>query len=638
MAQSASESQESLYGTNIAENEENGNTENAVSAQKQRQFEIIQENNPAPNDQLTWIRSADEIKTLQEALADPEYAGDDSFTPDWTRAQAEDAIQQDSFTVYSSTPIRPGSFVTPSRMEAQGYSGGVQLFSETVSPSDVAWIDVIEGQYAPAEQVRYSISPELDSDLDDVLDGTFPKTTDEVYLGETSQFLVNDIGAQALPLYMPPAKAYSAMVSRAEWERTHYYREQENYHNLGKQKFMEILDASENPIAAFAAPPDEEGNKRENRIVLVTDIKIDGKYAVVVEEVNTNALRGGRLLRANKAITAYDRETIKSDLNNAADDHRLLHLDKKRSQDLTNGVQGSTPQASTRASDFKNNIRDFWANVNWKDSGRSSYTQPQNQATQTKSPMQIAYEEAQARKQAESKQRFSVAEEDEEGRIATEPAAPRNDREGIDTTAAVREQAEKWTIQQLENRLKTDRKQQEQYDYLRASGKMTSQNKTAAIGLAPDRGSFQVLRQLRPPGGGIGEAMKQLDVRRIALDLGEAAGHGPIQPQGPCQELGQIAAGDGHRRRMIAVVIGLHCKAPVRIGDIERASLIPREGDLHGKSFLGRLRGSAGKPLPKGGDPCFVGHFTCLLSYSRQIITHMPQKRNTKMSNFKPIF
>ena len=41
---------------------------------KERQMQVIQERNPAPDEYHTWIRSAEEIKTFREATQDPELS------------------------------------------------------------------------------------------------------------------------------------------------------------------------------------------------------------------------------------------------------------------------------------------------------------------------------------------------------------------------------------------------------------------------------------------------------------------------------------------------------------------------------------------------------------------------------------
>ncbi len=115
---------------------------------KTMQFDVISKSNPATDDMHTWIRSTNDIKTYQEALSEAGFEGDD-FAPDYTGNMVNKALETGKITVYSSNPIENGIFVTPSKMEAQSYAGKGKVYSKEVSLDDVAWIDEIQGQYAP---------------------------------------------------------------------------------------------------------------------------------------------------------------------------------------------------------------------------------------------------------------------------------------------------------------------------------------------------------------------------------------------------------------------------------------------------------------------------------------------------------
>lgn len=230
----------------------------------------------------------------------------------------------------------------------------------------------------------WSVSETLDADLDAVLNHTFDSKNNEVYIGETSNFLTDVIGVKSMPVYMPASKAYSAMATKSEWENTRFYKKQDNYHGLGKEKLIEILNASENPIAAFVATPDMDGNERNNRIVLVTDVKINGQNAVVIEEVETTALKNSNRVKANKIISTYDKSMIADHIIDAYAEGRLLYFDKKRSQYLA-GVRGSKPQAAIRDTDFTNNIAQFWYDVknNSKDVTKVQHSVSETEAEST---------------------------------------------------------------------------------------------------------------------------------------------------------------------------------------------------------------------------------------------------------------
>lgn len=143
----------------MTNNTENSNTSSfSVEQHKQQQLDIIQNNNPAGNDVATWIRSTDDIKTFEETLQDDDWSIGDDFDPDYTWDMAQEALNSGKITVYSSYPIEQGIFVTPSKMEAESYSGYGKVYSKTVNLQDVAWIDPTQGQYAKVDNTQYSLN------------------------------------------------------------------------------------------------------------------------------------------------------------------------------------------------------------------------------------------------------------------------------------------------------------------------------------------------------------------------------------------------------------------------------------------------------------------------------------------------
>lgn len=130
--------------------------DNSSFSLKEKQLDIILNNNPAGNDNVTWIRKIDDIKTFEETLQDEDWQGYDEFNPDYTLKMANEAVDSGKIIVYSSYPIEQGIFVTPSKMEAESYSGTGKVYSKEVSLKDVAWIDPTQGQYAKVDSTKYS--------------------------------------------------------------------------------------------------------------------------------------------------------------------------------------------------------------------------------------------------------------------------------------------------------------------------------------------------------------------------------------------------------------------------------------------------------------------------------------------------
>ena len=181
--------------------------ETDTDALKERQMQIIQETNPADDDYHTWIRSAEEIKTFREAIEDPEWAEYDEYNPDFTRAMAEEAMESGEIEVFSSYPIEAGGFVSPSRMEAESYSGNGRVYSKTVPLTDVAWIDPTQGQYAPVDRTMYSMSEPTDAQQEEA-DRLFFQGVDADTIREMTGLERTEDGSWRTAVDTAPAAAY----------------------------------------------------------------------------------------------------------------------------------------------------------------------------------------------------------------------------------------------------------------------------------------------------------------------------------------------------------------------------------------------------------------------------------------------
>ena len=223
---------------------------------------------------------------------------------------------------------------------------------------------------------------------------------DEIYIGETSDFLTREIGVDAAKVTMPASKAYAAMVTEEQAKVDNRYDKNINYHGLGAEGMLEILEKSENPVAAFVPKPGEKGS-RLNRLVLVTDQEINGGNAVVVEEIESQGRLKGKKLKVNKVITAYERERVAQDVQDAQIDGRLLYLDKKRSQSLNAGRPGSNSPVAMRSSDFQTNIQNFLEDVKWES---GAYDKKVSESGPAESDIAAAF-----RKAMEKKASFSVS-------------------------------------------------------------------------------------------------------------------------------------------------------------------------------------------------------------------------------------
>ena len=127
---------------------------------KEKQFEIIKNNNPMEDDYHTGIRSTDDIKTANEVFTKENF--EEVSNPDFTFEDAQKALETGKVTVYSSKPIENGSFVSTSKMEAESYSGNGKVYTKEVPLDNVAWIENTQGQYTDLSKSQSTQAETID--------------------------------------------------------------------------------------------------------------------------------------------------------------------------------------------------------------------------------------------------------------------------------------------------------------------------------------------------------------------------------------------------------------------------------------------------------------------------------------------
>lgn len=130
-----------------------------VTNLKEMQLEVVNRLNPMTDDYHTGIRTIEDIKTYQETFEDPE-----SFVyPDFSKQDAQNALDTGSITVYSSKPLdeNKAQFVSPSKMQAEDYAGGQKVYSKEVKLDEVAWINGDEGQLVGGRGQKFQTAEPL---------------------------------------------------------------------------------------------------------------------------------------------------------------------------------------------------------------------------------------------------------------------------------------------------------------------------------------------------------------------------------------------------------------------------------------------------------------------------------------------
>lgn len=152
---------------------------------RQKQWEIIQKNNPKEEGtNSTWVDKPEDAKTFYEVNhKDSDYPFNENYSDDWTVKDKMNVEATGKITVYSSYPIEDGNWVTPSKEEGLSYAGSGKLYSATIDPRDIAWVDAGQGQVAHIsdelkEVIDLSTKAETQvQSIDDKTNGTGKQST-----------------------------------------------------------------------------------------------------------------------------------------------------------------------------------------------------------------------------------------------------------------------------------------------------------------------------------------------------------------------------------------------------------------------------------------------------------------------------
>ena len=328
----------------------NNSNSNVELSLKEQQNSIIQNSNPVGDDYHTWIRSADDIKTFEETLNDSDYkeyfeAGED-FDETYTAEMARKALETGKITVYSSYPIEQGTFVSPSKMEAESYSGNGKVYSKEVNLTDVAWIDPTQGQYAKVSSkiapvidttsvnnINTAIAP-VDNNLSNKINQNNIKS-DLNYSSNTSLSFSEqlDLWVQGkwnnrsqLVLFKHTPQLYLELglkdnpitVSSSKLDRIINASGKQNgtYHNLGLETTKQLPNAIANPLNILESSTVDDSivvvtelSDKEGRIVIVS-MAIDGKGHIEVTDINNN--KEIKRLNSNVMTSAYGRNNYEA--------------------------------------------------------------------------------------------------------------------------------------------------------------------------------------------------------------------------------------------------------------------------------------------------------------------------------------
>lgn len=336
--------------------------EKYVNNFKEKQLEIIQNNNPVEDDYHTWIRNVDDIKTLSETLEDSDWSDYDEFNPDLTRADIDKALETGKITVYSSYPIEQGVFISPSKMEAESYSADGKVYSKEVNIDDVAWIDPTQGQYAKVES-KDSLNNSLwQEHLEKNYKSKGTKTNFEdtrLDINNTEQNLINKETDRLTKKYEREKNKNKKIITKEASKILEF----DDYQQ--KRKFTDLVSEYYDNPDLNKIKQDIRDNFSEKRIEYVNDYVKDIKNVIrgtdlqITDYVRRNLTDFGNFRKENfnKLKLKNQGQSIDSFYNELAEDYPSVF-----SKDITNEVD-----QLERMSEFMNEDDKFYEKYNLDD-------------------------------------------------------------------------------------------------------------------------------------------------------------------------------------------------------------------------------------------------------------------------------
>ena len=271
-------------------------------------------------------RFLNDEKLVKEILADKETKGFAAKILDWIKSVI-DAYKE----LISHTGDRRASLAL--QEDLKRYEEARELWSygiEEATQNMQKYEPVTHAEDSEAElsqvQLQKTINNQKGKTLSDRIDDVLTNqnfTDSHVYLGDTPQIL-QDLGLRNLPILMTSKHVYKAIRTEQEAKNEGRFvqRDKGHYHDLGKQKFLDVVNALENPEFIYKADSDPN----DLRIIAVVGLKDDKNRQIMVAiQPEGNGNYNKVSVDSNVALSMYGRKNLPTKISDAQNDGRILY-------------------------------------------------------------------------------------------------------------------------------------------------------------------------------------------------------------------------------------------------------------------------------------------------------------------------
>ena len=176
-------------------------------------------------------------------------------------------------------------------------------------------------------QLQKIIDDQADKPIEDRVEDVLTNknfTDSHVYLNDTPQVL-QDLGLRNLPMLMTSMHVYKAIKTEQEAinEGRFLQRDKNHYHELGKQKFIDVVNALESPEIIYK----DNSDPNDLQIIAVVGLKNNDNHQIMVAikpegKGNYNKIS----VDSNVMLSMYGRKNLQNKISDAQKDGRILYV------------------------------------------------------------------------------------------------------------------------------------------------------------------------------------------------------------------------------------------------------------------------------------------------------------------------
>ena len=176
-------------------------------------------------------------------------------------------------------------------------------------------------------QLQKIIEDQADKPIEDRVEDVLTNknfTDSHVYLNDTPQVL-QDLGLRNLPMIMTSKHVYKAIKTEQEAinEGRFLQRDKDHYHELGKQKFIDVVNALESPEIVYK----DNSDPNDLQIIAVVGLKNNDNHQIMVAvkpegKGNYNKIS----VDSNVMLSMYGRKNLQNKISDAQKDGRILYV------------------------------------------------------------------------------------------------------------------------------------------------------------------------------------------------------------------------------------------------------------------------------------------------------------------------